>query len=80
MVLQVRVLENHQNGKDTHIRGMQIFSMDERPNRRGLAVREDDGEVDGYVDAGPDSDDEDRGTRRENLVVEPDWDGELELR
>lgn len=30
MCLQVRVLENHQNGKDTHIRGVQIFARDER--------------------------------------------------
>ncbi|MCJ1249115.1 anaphase promoting complex subunit doc1 [Trapelia coarctata] len=30
MCLQVRVLENHQNGKDTHIRGVQIFAWDER--------------------------------------------------
>ena len=80
MVLQVRVLENHQNGKDTHIRGMQVFSTDERPSRRGLAVREDDGAVNGYVGAGPQSDDEERIIRRENLVVEPDSDGELELR
>ena len=26
MVLQVRVCENHQNGKDTHVRGVQIFA------------------------------------------------------
>ncbi|KAF1809495.1 galactose-binding like protein, partial [Eremomyces bilateralis CBS 781.70] len=25
MLLQVRILENHQNGKDTHLRGLQIF-------------------------------------------------------
>jgi anaphase-promoting complex subunit 10 len=30
MCLQVRVLENHQNGKDTHIRGVQIFARDEK--------------------------------------------------
>lgn len=29
MVLQVRILENHQNGKDTHLRGLQIFARDE---------------------------------------------------
>lgn len=28
--LQVKVLENHQNGKDTHVRGVQIFAKDER--------------------------------------------------
>ncbi|GAM90712.1 hypothetical protein ANO11243_087570 [Dothideomycetidae sp. 11243] len=27
-LLQVRIVENHQNGKDTHLRGLQIFSVD----------------------------------------------------
>ena len=44
MCLQVRVLENHQNGKDTHIRGVQIFSRDRRVGgngeRDGGAVKE----------------------------------------
>ena len=30
MVVQVRVCENHQNGKDTHVRGFQVFSRDEQ--------------------------------------------------
>lgn len=29
-LLQVKILENHQNGKDTHLRGLQIFAKDER--------------------------------------------------
>ena len=29
MVLQVRICENHQNGKDTHVRGLQVFARDE---------------------------------------------------
>lgn len=29
MVLQVRVCENHQHGKDTHVRGFQVFAKDE---------------------------------------------------
>lgn len=28
-VVQVRILENHQNGKDTHLRSVQIFAKDE---------------------------------------------------
>ena len=80
MVLQVRVIENHQNGKDTHVRGLQVFSMDERVNRRrGQAA----GEVDAAMSAElrserlavPD------GTRQErDVIVEPEWMGELELR
>lgn len=27
-VVQVRIIENHQNGKDTHLRGLQIFARD----------------------------------------------------
>lgn len=27
-LVQVRIIENHQNGKDTHLRGLQIFSID----------------------------------------------------
>ena len=82
MVLQVRVLENHQNGKDTHVRGMQVFSVDERPGRRRLAAgREEDVGVNGWLTVGlEEDDDEDRVGRREELIVEPDWMGDLELR
>lgn len=33
MVVQMRIMENHQNGKDTHVRGFQVFSRDERQVR-----------------------------------------------
>ena len=36
MVVQMRVVENHQNGKDTHVRGFQIFAKDE--GRRRMSV------------------------------------------
>lgn len=29
MVVQVRICENHQNGKDTHMRGFQVFARDD---------------------------------------------------
>ena len=29
MIVQVRITENHQNGKDTHLRGFQVFAKDE---------------------------------------------------
>ena len=29
MIVQVRICENHQNGKDTHVRGFQVFATDE---------------------------------------------------
>ncbi|KAF2874169.1 galactose-binding domain-like protein [Massariosphaeria phaeospora] len=41
-LVQIRILENHQNGKDTHLRGLQIFAKDmEREGegeRRGVVV------------------------------------------
>ncbi|KAL8925376.1 MAG: hypothetical protein Q9172_002256 [Xanthocarpia lactea] len=40
-LVQVKVLENHQNGKDTHVRGVQIFAGDERVPR----MREDECET-----------------------------------
>ncbi|KAK7188432.1 hypothetical protein DPSP01_004648 [Paraphaeosphaeria sporulosa] len=41
-LVQVKILENHQNGKDTHLRGLQVFARDGdvggRPGRRESAV------------------------------------------
>ncbi|KAJ5167302.1 uncharacterized protein N7482_006083 [Penicillium canariense] len=36
MVVQMRVMENHQNGKDTHVRGFQVFACDD--SRRRVAA------------------------------------------
>lgn len=33
MVIQMRVMENHQNGKDTHVRGFQVFACDDTRRR-----------------------------------------------
>ena len=38
MCVQIRVLENHQNGKDTHVRGVQLFARDERARRSGNRI------------------------------------------
>lgn len=35
MVVQVRICENYQNGKDTHVRGFQVFARDETGGREG---------------------------------------------
>ncbi|KAJ5288230.1 hypothetical protein N7478_003916 [Penicillium angulare] len=37
MVVQMRIMENHQNGKDTHVRGFQVFACDDS-RRRGAAA------------------------------------------
>jgi len=72
MILQVRVLENHQNGKDTHIRGVQIFARDERVKRMPAQAPTMDG-----VPA------QAKDTRVEELrrgLEEADWMGEPEIR
>ncbi|KAL6720472.1 hypothetical protein ACLMJK_002395 [Lecanora helva] len=69
-VVQVRILENHQNGKDTHVRGMQIFSKDERAGHvkpkgtpeRAVNAEEMDGDIGEFG------------------MSEPDWMGEPEIR
>lgn len=33
-LVQVRILENHQNGKDTHLRAVQLFARDESQETR----------------------------------------------
>ncbi|QDS77660.1 hypothetical protein FKW77_003013 [Venturia effusa] len=40
MLVQVRICENHQNGKDTHLRGLQIFARDgvRREQRVGMGM------------------------------------------
>lgn len=37
MVIQMRIMENHQNGKDTHVRGFQVFARDDDRRRLGNA-------------------------------------------
>jgi anaphase-promoting complex subunit 10 len=39
MLVQVKICENHQNGKDTHLRGLQIFARDTAV-RRGAVEEE----------------------------------------
>ncbi|KAJ5725275.1 uncharacterized protein N7483_006632 [Penicillium malachiteum] len=37
MVVQMRIVENHQNGKDTHVRGFQVFSCDDNRAKNAAA-------------------------------------------
>lgn len=47
-IVQLHVKENHQNGKDTHIRGIKIFALDENTINGGAsnAVREMETNID----------------------------------
>ena len=79
-VVQVRVLENHQNGKDTHVRGMQIFSRDERVQqgrKAGIAKEAGEDEKDG---GGGDVDGDVDGVVGEFGLKEPEWMKEQEIR
>lgn len=74
MVVQVRVCENHQNGKDTHVRGLQIFARDEKERSgRGAAEVEGEGKEKRNGAVGRDGDVRVR-------LEEPEWMKEPELR
>ena len=67
-IVQMHIKENHQNGKDTHIRGIKIFALDEDAVKDGAsnAVREMESNIDDAADrlmAQRLGDDEDDGFR-----------------
>ena len=66
MCLQIRVLENHQNGKDTHVRGVQIFARDDR-------VREERKTIDGIGKGGRGAAEDEQGTEGFMGLKELDW-------
>lgn len=74
MVVQVRICENFQNGKDTHVRGFQVFARDETGGKEGRRIvkRGKKGEI--ALD--------DEGEAEMELVgiQEADWMGEPEIR
>lgn len=94
MVIQMRVMENHQNGKDTHVRGFQVFACDDSRRRMVAAPS---ASADGRhrrhsarqslrgADALPHSRVESGGIDHSSLMAasgldEPDWMGEPVIR
>lgn len=73
-LVQVRVMENHQNGKDTHVRGLKIYARDERLGRGGLGIL-DEMEGNRRVVRRPPSHGAERAT-----LIEPEWMGDPEIR
>jgi hypothetical protein len=74
MVVQVRICENYQNGKDTHVRGFQVFARDETGGKGGRRIvkRGKKGET---------SLDDEGETEAEVVgIQEADWMGEPEIR
>jgi anaphase-promoting complex subunit 10 len=53
-LVQIKILENHQNGKDTHLRGLQIFALDNEGARptRPAEVRTPGGKAMGRMSTG----------------------------
>ena len=48
-VLQMQILENHQNGKDTHLRGIKIYAFDADATGKEAGARGRDGTLDRVV-------------------------------
>ena len=83
-LVQARIMENHQNGKDTHVRGLKIYARDEKvtggdamsngtemiSEKKRMALRVQ--EVNDSPPLGP--------TMHVPWLAEPDWMGEPELR
>ena len=40
-LVQIKILENHQNGKDTHLRGLQIFARNDEDTGGAPATQRD---------------------------------------
>ncbi|EFR04164.1 anaphase-promoting complex subunit 10 [Nannizzia gypsea CBS 118893] len=81
MVLQVKVCENHQNGKDTHVRGFQVFARDDKYYAR--VGRGDNGQKLLHHDLGASvlhSDDAEQDAENAPKFDEEDWMMEPELR
>jgi len=78
-LVQVKVVENHQNGKDTHLRGLKIYAKDDKAEKGGLD-RVDDalGKVDKMWSGTRDRWKKDAPAAE--ALSEPDWMGEAELR
>ncbi|KAK3684068.1 galactose-binding domain-like protein [Podospora appendiculata] len=71
-IVQIHIKENHQNGKDTHIRGIKIFALDE--NSAGGAVGDAVHEMEANIDQAAAAD---RYTLRDLAVGEDDTFQEL---
>ncbi|KAI6711471.1 hypothetical protein JHW43_006027 [Diplocarpon mali] len=75
-LVQIKVVENHQNGKDTHVRGLKIYARDDRASRGlGALLGEAPEEVRGETKVRRQG-----GGMERSWLVEPDWMGEAELR
>ncbi|KAL3424162.1 anaphase-promoting complex subunit 10 [Phlyctema vagabunda] len=74
-LVQVKVVENHQNGKDTHLRGLKVYAKDEKLGRSGLSMLP---EKERHPSRTPTQ--KKTQSLERDWLIEPDWMGEPELR
>jgi anaphase-promoting complex subunit 10 len=75
MVVQVQICENHQNGKDTHVRGFQVFARDYTNHGEVRATKKT---RQGKIQAPSEADDEVES--RVDGLQPADWMGDPEIR
>jgi len=75
-LVQVKITENHQNGKDTHVRGLKVYARDERLGRGAFPLLK---ALERKIDEGDGGVKKEAGMER-GWLLEPDWMGEPELR
>ncbi|KAJ5089290.1 hypothetical protein N7532_007974 [Penicillium argentinense] len=84
MVIQMRVMENHQNGKDTHVRGFQVFACDDSRRRMAVAPSASADGRPGQADASRPSSQGTDAARTSVMAAygleQPDWMGEPVIR
>ncbi|KAE8446245.1 hypothetical protein EG329_012331 [Mollisiaceae sp. DMI_Dod_QoI] len=78
-LVQVRIVENHQNGKDTHVRGLKIYAKDDKA-RGTLGLDSLRVEVEGKGKAKSTPAKGQANGKERTWLLEPDWMGEPELR
>ncbi|KAH8667937.1 anaphase-promoting complex, subunit 10-domain-containing protein [Tricladium varicosporioides] len=72
-LVQVKIVENHQNGKDTHVRGLKVYARDERA-KSGLGTLGDP------IESRTKTSTVKTAVTERTWLVEPDWMGDPELR
>ncbi|PSN75019.1 galactose-binding like protein, partial [Corynespora cassiicola Philippines] len=80
-LVQIKILENHQNGKDTHLRGLQVFAKDNErdkaPKVKAFLGSEGKAKAEGRKRRGRGDDGLDFGLGR---MKRAEWDGEGMIR
>jgi anaphase-promoting complex subunit 10 len=73
MVVQVQICEDYQNGKDTHVRGFQVFARDESGGRESRRIVKRSKKAEKSLD-------DEREAEAELVgIQEADWMGEPEI-